>query len=341
MYKKIHLFLIGVALPAISIAQTTISAAQFNPQAGDAFISRNCVTTGVYQGNSGGNVTWDFTGLITSTTDTSSTINCSQTPNCAMFPGSIVAVLNSNAGQKYDYLSYDNNKLSQNGYFQSVDTNAVYTDPMDQLHYPLAYQDIFSDTYAGIVTYGLVQATESGIVYDTCDGWGTLKLPTATYNNTLRVHSFQQFTDSANLFGNPVIETFNFSTYTWYTPDFHTALLTILYANQIGGSNNFKTVTYAAKNITGVPVVTNEATGFEVFPNPANGAVNVKLTTAANEKVQVSLNDITGRQIGILADENVQGTKTYKYNTSNLAKGLYFIHLQAGNYSETRKLEVE
>ena len=51
------------------------------------------------------------------------------------------------------------------------------------------------------------------------------------------------------------------------------------------------------------------------------------------------INDILGREVGIVADGfKKAGTHWIKYDASSLPSGIYFYTLTAGNFKETKKM---
>ena len=139
MYKKIVPILSLVCSSFVSFAQApTLTAANFNPQLNDAFITHVCDTTGVLQGPPGANVTWDFTvpGLTTTQIDTGRSVPVASTAAGAYFPTSTTAVVTPTASMT-TYGIATTSKLSSTGYYQSATQNSIYSDPMDQLQYPV------------------------------------------------------------------------------------------------------------------------------------------------------------------------------------------------------------
>ncbi len=344
MFKKLLPSLILIGSTITSYAQSTLTAANFNPQIGDAFAIVNCDTAGVTPGGSGPGQNWDFTtALVTTSLDTGNAVPCLSTPHCAMFPGTTLAV-KSPQSDLIQYIKADSSRLSQVGYYQAADTNLVLsTDPMDEIRYPFTYLDSFTDSYSGTLTFSLATANEIGSVHVICDAYGTLHLPGGvTFTNALRVNSTQVFTDSTDLFGTPTIDTFNINTYTWYVANYHSALLTISYVTQVGAaSSSYKLVSYAPYQVqaAGVPLVNGSTSSLTVYPNPVQDELNIDYDGKNNKNVRITLMDVLGRQVAVIADGQINQHLTY--NTAGLAKGVYVLHLQSGDESITRKIEVE
>ena len=82
------------------------------------------------------------------------------------------------------------------------------------------------------------------------------------------------------------------------------------------------------------------------YPNPFNPETTIEYTIPPNvkgetEKVTLKVYDVLGREVATLVDEfKNAGTYNSTFNTlrSSLSSGVYFYRLQAGSYSETKKL---
>lgn len=95
-------------------------------------------------------------------------------------------------------------------------------------------------------------------------------------------------------------------------------------------------------NITG-PVGIEEAISendFSVFPNPTNNIVYVNFTLNTEEHVQLSINDITGKQVKIILNSKLnKGAHTFVINKNELnALGIYFLNLKTTNSNIVRKI---
>lgn len=81
---------------------------------------------------------------------------------------------------------------------------------------------------------------------------------------------------------------------------------------------------------------TSVQSSLNVFPNPADDIINIRLSSAINGTLSVV--DMTGRQLMQQAVNN--DTKSYSFNTVNLASGVYMITLSADKTVETIKITV-
>lgn len=77
------------------------------------------------------------------------------------------------------------------------------------------------------------------------------------------------------------------------------------------------------------------------YPNPFNPTTKIKFALSGNSAVQVLLSvyDILGNELAILVKEALKpGTYEVDFNASNFPSGIYYYKLQAGDYTETRKM---
>jgi len=335
------------------------------PVVHDTFATVVCDTTGVAQGLAGTSMSWTFSGLTPSTVilpnrDTAGVAYFGPTNagwlalETAATPAGATATFNAStyaiqtrSGKGTTYEQTSATAISQTGVYVDSGDLAVYSNPMDLLRLPFTYGNNYVDTFAGGVLFtpsGLspVVAFESGTVTVSADGYGTLILPgPVSYTNVLRVHSSQSYRDSANLFGTPVIQTYDLESYTWYQPGYHSPLLTIAMASS--ATVHTKTVTYAARQIANhdaVPRVADIQSSVRVYPNPATGALFVSYNNATNSRVTTTIEDVTGRVMGVVADQATNGLTQLSYNTTGLASGTYFICVRSAEGLSRQKLEV-
>ena len=75
------------------------------------------------------------------------------------------------------------------------------------------------------------------------------------------------------------------------------------------------------------------------FPNPFNPTTVITYQLSAVSKVTLRVYDVLGREIKELVnDRESAGVHSVRFNASNLPSGVYLYRLQAGNYSDTKKL---
>lgn len=75
------------------------------------------------------------------------------------------------------------------------------------------------------------------------------------------------------------------------------------------------------------------------YPNPFNPSTNISYAIPYEEHLTLKIFDILGNEIQTLVNElKPAGRYNINFNAANLPSGVYYYILQAGNYSETKKL---
>jgi hypothetical protein len=77
------------------------------------------------------------------------------------------------------------------------------------------------------------------------------------------------------------------------------------------------------------------------YPNPFNPLTNISFSLPEKQYVKLKIYDITGREIRTLVDcEYDAGIHSVLFNGSDLSSGVYFYRITAGNFSESKKLQI-
>jgi photosystem II stability/assembly factor-like uncharacterized protein len=75
------------------------------------------------------------------------------------------------------------------------------------------------------------------------------------------------------------------------------------------------------------------------YPNPFNPRTTIEYSIPTQSKVTIKVFDLLGREVATLVDEEkTAGSYMIDFNGSNLSSGIYFYRLDAGGFSETKKL---
>ncbi len=79
----------------------------------------------------------------------------------------------------------------------------------------------------------------------------------------------------------------------------------------------------------------------EAFPNPFNATTTLSFDLPQSAKVRLSVFDLLGREVAVLVDAVVvAGSHRVSFDGADLASGIYFARLAAGDRVQTRKLVV-
>jgi hypothetical protein len=84
----------------------------------------------------------------------------------------------------------------------------------------------------------------------------------------------------------------------------------------------------------------NGSFAINVYPNPANGMVNVSISNATFSQMMISIVDIQGKEVFNETDKNVSKEYNKQINIEGFAKGVYYIKLNNGSDIKIQKLIV-
>jgi hypothetical protein len=77
------------------------------------------------------------------------------------------------------------------------------------------------------------------------------------------------------------------------------------------------------------------------YPNPFNPSTTINFSLPNNEFVTLKVYNILGGEVATLVNrELTAGSYEFDFNASNLASGIYFYELKAGNFAEIRKMNL-
>jgi hypothetical protein len=75
------------------------------------------------------------------------------------------------------------------------------------------------------------------------------------------------------------------------------------------------------------------------YPNPFNPMTTIQYSLANTGNVSLKIYDILGREVATLVNgRQAAGEYTVQFNAANLASGIYFYRLQAGDFVQTKKM---
>jgi hypothetical protein len=75
------------------------------------------------------------------------------------------------------------------------------------------------------------------------------------------------------------------------------------------------------------------------YPNPFNPSTMISFSIPSKGFVSLKVFDLLGREVVIIISEEMSaGNHTQQWNAKDLSSGVYFYRLQAGSFSETKKL---
>jgi hypothetical protein len=75
------------------------------------------------------------------------------------------------------------------------------------------------------------------------------------------------------------------------------------------------------------------------YPNPFNPVTTINYQLPTESHVMLKVFDVLGHEVAMLVNGVEEpGYKSVIFNANNLASGVYYYRLKAGNYLETKKV---
>lgn len=75
------------------------------------------------------------------------------------------------------------------------------------------------------------------------------------------------------------------------------------------------------------------------FPNPFNPATKINFSIPKSGNVSLKIYDLLGREVAELINTEMQpGNYSYDFNAGQLSSGMYFSKIEAGQFSQMRKM---
>ena len=77
------------------------------------------------------------------------------------------------------------------------------------------------------------------------------------------------------------------------------------------------------------------------YPNPFNPSTTISFTIPDNELVSLKIYNVLGSEVATLISQNLTaGEYNFNFEASNLASGIYFYELKAGNFAQIKKMNL-
>ncbi|MCO6446366.1 MAG: T9SS type A sorting domain-containing protein [Ignavibacteriota bacterium] len=75
------------------------------------------------------------------------------------------------------------------------------------------------------------------------------------------------------------------------------------------------------------------------YPNPFNPSTTIRFELPESDIVTLKIFNILGEEVSTLVNTELKaGKHEYQFNANNLSSGIYFYRIQAGSFTETKKM---
>ncbi len=270
------------------------------------------------EGAAGAAQTWDLSALTTDSMVTITLANPATTANAASFPTANVAETGSEAVM-YWRTAADGVYLAGSA---ADDVLIPYSDEGRYLPYPCAFNDTWTDDVAATFSIDGTNVVRNGTIVGEADGYGTLIMPTWTANNVLRVHWHEETTDSLDLFTLDAV----YDSYLYFVEGQSYPIVQLVHAEVtfFGQTEVVQHAQWVNELSTGVGTHASENLSLDVFPNPADGHLNIVIPATLQGAVRIHIADAQGRMVSELRDAPLSGGRG-QVDISALPAGIYLL----------------
>lgn len=202
-------------------------------------------------------------------------------------------------------------------------TGGQRVDNISMVLYPL---DQYGGEVKGKVSTGSAAPISGTLISAVNSSGETVSAGISTYNGTYMIPYLQNgsYKITASKIG-------------YSTEDYFSNVLIDLNSNPNVGGVNFIIVPTGVEELeNGVPKFYNLS---QNFPNPFNPSTTIKFQIPKDGFVTLKIYDVLGKEIATLVnEEEASGNYKVDFNASQLSSGIYFYRIQAGEFSQTKKM---
>jgi hypothetical protein len=318
----------------LAMAQPTLTATSSNLQIGDSFQAHQTIigapefTTGAL---AGANQTWNFAALTSASVQQAQVLARTAAPKPSDYPAANMVV---KIGSEYAYLENTGTVLKEHALYEGVQNYTVEnTDPAEKLKFPFAFNDTFTDAYAGTATLAGNLIPRNGNVTVTAEGYGTLVLPSGTIQNVLKMKT-EEVSNAGTMYSENTI------TYDWFQPGVHFPLLRMTRRVTLMGTM-FTGVYLDVKKLCTIDYLASKMK-LQLFHNPASGVANIQFELKKAAAAKLTVTNLLGQEIATFNFAKTEaGMQTQAINVSEYAKGIYLVQLETEGQVAVKRLVVQ
>lgn len=321
-----------------AIGQTTITNAQFLDLA-DELVMMPADTNGYDVGPSGIDQTWNFNGLVSGGANFTYKMDAKGTSTHGDSFTNADFAYNTWNLSSLDFYKLKTGKLEWWGSDISP-TVVVHTNPADLIEFDMEFGDSTYDNFTGGVTFGSFTGTRIGWVSSVADGTGTLKLPTGTFHDVVRVRHRQHFEDSIFVSSSSIVKIkYDFDNY-WFFTDVRRGPLVEFVSFVKESSAGFAYDNRIHINQDAVPNGINEVPEnlVALWPNPASDRLFIQPLESGLILERIEVIDLQGRLLRSLkADAN----GITSFSIASLTPGNYVVKLVHSEGTLVKNLAIQ
>lgn len=351
IYKSLSIIAMVAACNAVMAQAPTLSPIVV-PQIGYTYIMAADTTAAdlpsfTVTAGSASAQTWNYTSqFATIYPDSAAFVAPSSGPSSSSFPNATMASKIDNK-PTWIYWVGGSTGLYVDGLYTVQQSAPVAIDVSPnpaQIPVPFTYGNTVTTSYQGTatVTSGTITANIShqAMRITSADAFGTITTPTGTYNNVLRIKTYEETSDSVYVFGFFYTAQYDTTTnYTWVQNTMDAQIMSID-LDHTGAPTKAR---YMQSFNNSVATISQPTATLNVFPNPASDMTYFTYENKSSGMVNLQLVDMLGNQVAQLINEQQSsGAKKAAINLTalHLTHGIYFLQLTTSTGLQTIKLSV-
>ncbi len=327
--KKIYFAFVLLLLSSIMYSQPQITSA-FNPVPGDIY-KYHSVNPTITPGNSGAQVTWDFSTLsIAYNPNIGRYHSPASTPYAASFPGSTVAYEDHFAAGTYHFFTASSTKFEKLG-DANVMLTAIYDNPAIFYTYPFTYNTKVTSTYTCSDSVGSMAYEKTGSWEAEGDAWGALLLSTGTHQNVLRIKTHHIIEDD---YPGVVTNVKDILEYAWVSATTKKPLVKYTTEFHFTNGTPIDTLTYlfVSEEVSGINEPTGYLAGMSYWPNPASDLLNIGFEMLTVADITFEIYCAGGQMLtSNTLYSTLPGNHYHSISLDNLKPGFYILRVIAGD----------
>lgn len=295
------------------------------PAVGDEFLN-HFTDAALATPATGANVSWDYSAAVFDQSTTGQYV----APDAGAPAGTTVMdVGTSGISVYYQTSAAAFSVLGSGGSFLTMDCS----DPQANLLFPLTMGSTGNDAFSCSGTTFGFGFTRAGSTQFNAVGYGTLTLPYGTFSNVLLVAIHQTYTDDM---ASTALNDVEYTTdgYFFLKPGVKSVLLassTITQVAEDGQTNSAEQSQMLDESAVGVQEALAQQIGMELWPNPAQGSVEVVCGVMAAGAMQLAILDGNGRTVLDRSGQlTAPGIRKETLDLAGLAPGVYLVRVADG-----------
>jgi hypothetical protein len=296
----------------------------YRPSIGDTVSYHRIDTNSVSEGDTGLNVTWDMSKLrFFPGSEKEFFFSPSATPYGSVFPSSNI-VRRDSAGL-FTYFKMDSMQLEILGSVTGLDTT-IWDNPRTLVRYQLGKDSIWLDSFSRMDSTFRSKKIYAGRTQTKGDGYGTLKLPTKTLSDVLRINVLIDQTNTTSDQNGTETQTERLLSWHYLTPGAKFPVIS-LYTLELK-SGRIKYGFYTPGAITSSIVEVNrQIESLHLYPNPISEGSSLTVNLPEGTKGILRIYNLQGQMLWQKA--GVAGNTSLPVNL--LPTGYYRIAFRTAN----------